>query len=470
MKTSDLAILLILLILLFLSCTFGTDREEREEMHRLLETGKTEVVQGHMLEAMSHLQEAMSHSCQLQDSDALFQSGVFMAIVFDQTGQRDKAYALLKTLPYRDVAPDSGLNASLFYYRLMATYLTLIDHNYDTAVQLLHEAINVEQRIMPADTAAVYLDRANICEILYRSGDTAQALNMVRTLEQQPLASNQQYLSQVFYVHCCLLFDERQYDAAYALAEQALPLAQTYRSYDNILLLLDIEMRIDSIRGQLDRYISHRNAIERLNSRLRGSEVKAQMAAQAEQSRMEALKRAAENAQSRHRHWLFGMAVVIVGLIVILVIGTKNAKHKQRLALMQRLKLADSIEYERMEKELLQLKIQMKDAQLEQAYKDNVKMSVDKATDDDAMLPLRVLERTMREQHGDMLQRAADSFPQLTAGDLRLLGFIHMGLSSHDMAAALSITQSSLNTSRYRLRKKLGLDPSTDLADFIASL
>lgn len=58
-------------------------------------------------------------------------------------------------------------------------------------------------------------------------------------------------------------------------------------------------------------------------------------------------------------------------------------------------------------------------------------------------------------------------FPMLNSNELRLMALLKMNLGTQEIANILHITPQSLNTARYRLRKRLGLDPADDLHLFI---
>lgn len=66
--------------------------------------------------------------------------------------------------------------------------------------------------------------------------------------------------------------------------------------------------------------------------------------------------------------------------------------------------------------------------------------------------------------------KLSQEFPSLSKNEIRLCSLIRLKIESRNIATLQNITLSSVNTSRYRLRKKLGLDENTDLDTFIQSL
>ena len=55
----------------------------------------------------------------------------------------------------------------------------------------------------------------------------------------------------------------------------------------------------------------------------------------------------------------------------------------------------------------------------------------------------------------------------ITEKDLRLASFIKMNLSTKEIAALLNVLPESVLTSKYRLKKKLGIDKETDVYNFL---
>jgi DNA-binding NarL/FixJ family response regulator len=59
---------------------------------------------------------------------------------------------------------------------------------------------------------------------------------------------------------------------------------------------------------------------------------------------------------------------------------------------------------------------------------------------------------------------------KLTQHDLQLCAYIRLNLSNKEISRLMNITHESVNTHRYRLRKKLGLEAGSLLDEFIQSI
>lgn len=61
-------------------------------------------------------------------------------------------------------------------------------------------------------------------------------------------------------------------------------------------------------------------------------------------------------------------------------------------------------------------------------------------------------------------------YPQLSSNDLRMCAFIKLDLSSKQIASLLNIAPSSVDMSKYRLKKKFGLEQDENLSDLINTI
>ena len=69
--------------------------------------------------------------------------------------------------------------------------------------------------------------------------------------------------------------------------------------------------------------------------------------------------------------------------------------------------------------------------------------------------------------HQEYIQHLHQQHPSLSVYDLRLCTYIKIGMNSKEIADMLRVLPSSINVSRSRLRKKLGLTTTQDLFSFL---
>jgi len=74
------------------------------------------------------------------------------------------------------------------------------------------------------------------------------------------------------------------------------------------------------------------------------------------------------------------------------------------------------------------------------------------------------------EVHSSFLGKLRQEYPSLTVNDHKLCAYLRMNLSTKDIAHLLNISVRGVEGSRYRLRKKLGLDSNDNLTEFIRHL
>lgn len=72
--------------------------------------------------------------------------------------------------------------------------------------------------------------------------------------------------------------------------------------------------------------------------------------------------------------------------------------------------------------------------------------------------------------HNQFLAKLKNMYPELTPADLKISAYLKMNLSSKEIAQLLNISLKGVEIARYRLRKKLNLDPAASLTDFILKI
>lgn len=76
-------------------------------------------------------------------------------------------------------------------------------------------------------------------------------------------------------------------------------------------------------------------------------------------------------------------------------------------------------------------------------------------------------EMNFKELHSDFFENLLKEYPKLTPKDLKLCAYLKMNLSTKEIAPLMAITVRGVEIHRYRLRKKLNIDSSENISNFL---
>ncbi len=82
----------------------------------------------------------------------------------------------------------------------------------------------------------------------------------------------------------------------------------------------------------------------------------------------------------------------------------------------------------------------------------------------------KLFEDHFQELHNGFFGKLEKLSTGLTVSEKRFAAYLKIGLSSHDIVKVLNITMEGVKKNRYRIRKKLKLDRSEKLEDFIRGI
>jgi DNA-binding CsgD family transcriptional regulator len=83
---------------------------------------------------------------------------------------------------------------------------------------------------------------------------------------------------------------------------------------------------------------------------------------------------------------------------------------------------------------------------------------------------LKLLDEVISFSNNQFYQRLKLTKSKLTEDEIKLLTFIRLNLSQEDLLDYFGIAKSSLNTKRYRIRKKLKLNAEESLEEYLMKL
>lgn len=200
-------------------------------------------------------------------------------------------------------------------------------------------------------------------------------------------------------------------------------------------------------------------------------------------------------------YWTYFAYVLLAAGAVYLILRWQQNKHQKE---QERLKYLHQLELEHNEKEIIKLKNEKLEADVNFKNKELATTTMHlvqrgkvlaKIKDELAELGkshniqdnspdikrvMRLLNEVERNDadwdqfaihfdhvHSNFLTILKEKFPDLTPNELKLCAYLKMNLSSKEMAQLMSITIRAVEVSRYRLRKKLKIASDVNLFDFL---
>lgn len=79
-----------------------------------------------------------------------------------------------------------------------------------------------------------------------------------------------------------------------------------------------------------------------------------------------------------------------------------------------------------------------------------------------------VFESYFSEIHQNFFNKIKKDFPDISATDLKLCAYIKLNKSTKEIASLMNISARGVETSRYRLRKKLGLERNENIYNLLS--
>lgn len=181
------------------------------------------------------------------------------------------------------------------------------------------------------------------------------------------------------------------------------------------------------------------------------------------------------------------IAILILAFIVAYLISRKIYMDKQMVIANQKERIAKSdLEHKKRELAAVSTNIVQENEQMTSILKDiKYYVSLIKSEKDKNIFSplLNKLNRLLNDKRKDdnysdqfsaaypgYLEYLTRTFPDLTTADLKLCTFLRMNLNTKETADIMGLSVRSVESRRYRLRKKLGLSKKDDLVNYLISL
>ena len=82
----------------------------------------------------------------------------------------------------------------------------------------------------------------------------------------------------------------------------------------------------------------------------------------------------------------------------------------------------------------------------------------------------QVFDTYVEQVHEELFLKLKEKYPELSPRELKLCAYLRMNISSKEIATLMNISTRGVEISRYRIRKKLGLDRNANLTEFMLTM
>ena len=278
-----------------------------------------------------------------------------------------------------------------------------------------------------------------------------------------------------------------------AMSEIYSALGQPEKALTNAKKGLEHSLKITSQSDLLDSYYRVYKAYEKLNNypkayqfqsfyvALKDSIKNSENLSSIEKlkSRYELDKKESEIALLTHRHQVEAFRrnifiIVLTGSLIIilllysrfrLIVKKRLALKRQQLSLYTQSLIEKSETISKINRELEQFKSNSSGEDVQIMKIDKILQS-NILTDED----WENFKKAFEDIYPSFFSKLRYKYPAITVSELRLSALIKLNLSIKEMASMLGISPESVKTSRYRLKKKLGLQENETVEEFIGKL
>ena len=84
--------------------------------------------------------------------------------------------------------------------------------------------------------------------------------------------------------------------------------------------------------------------------------------------------------------------------------------------------------------------------------------------------PMQDFEIMFKQMHGGFHEKLLTLCPDLSKGELQVCALLRLNLSSKDIARLTNLSAATIDITRHRIRKKLGLDPHSSLSGYLIQI
>jgi len=208
-----------------------------------------------------------------------------------------------------------------------------------------------------------------------------------------------------------------------------------------------------------------------------------------------------QKAKLQKKIWaliIFALCCISASLLIIIRIQRKKSRTEQQLKKVETRELNQRLKNEILQKKHFQAEIDFKNRELASnalissrtnQVLDGLFKQIEKLGEE-GVLPHKqesILKKQIKDHlhsedywedfklhfekvHPDFFRKLKEKYSTISENELRLCAYMRIGMTSKQIAQILSVLPQSVHTSRYRLRKKIGLEKDESIEDYLRNL
>lgn len=372
------------------------------------------------------------------------------------------------------------------YNDIGVTYMML--KKYKKSIAYLEESMKIS--IQNNDSLSYLYALVNIGEVYRYAGDYENAQTYyLRALKDNSSIQNMQAQSAAYGNLAYIYFARNDYQNAIKFNNLSLEISSKAGITNYILetykALSDVYLTTQDFQKSLEYLIKYDNLKDSIFNKSRLNDIR-NLQTQFELDQKDAQTKYWQQKYSNRNIILLASIVIILFFITILVLLFSRYKLSQKLHLIETNQLSLTIDEKN--RELVSLL-------LNSSRKENIFGELNKTIDalsgqenpsdiQNALIEIKQrLKSDMIEEnnwdsiklhfeqvHPDYFAKLKSLHPNLTQSELRMCADIKMNMSSKDIASLMNVGIRAVQTSRYRLKKKLNLASSESLIQYLQNL
>ncbi len=407
--------------------------------------------------------------------------------VYNELGEYEKAFKVLKR-GLELAIQDSAENNNAVFYNAMGVSLQNM-HEFDSAYYYLNRYLQIS--VAKKDSVNILYAYVNLGENCRLDSNYTEAIfYYLKAQELNKKVKNEQAEAAIYGNFASIYSALGDYQKAVSYLRKGINVCSNNEGLSNYLLL-DYKTIIDDYAKMnhydssylyLKKYIAFRDSVTVRDQLRTINNLRNEYAFEESVAQSKILEQ-----KLRNRTLILYFSVAL-SLLIILLSFLVYSRYKLKTRMLKDEAKALNLTIDEKNRELVTRV--MNENQQEELYEE-ISKSLDKLSNSDSPTDVKneleaikkKLSQTNRTKmgwesfkmhfenvHPDFFGKLLSRNNALTQNDLRLCGYMKLNLSTKDIANILNVSDRTIQTSRYRIKKKLNLPQEVNLVQFIQSL